>query len=198
LYLPNFITWDERDDAVNTTHGIYAQTGVTPVWDIKEAKVAFIDYQWIVKGYYTFKHSVPVTLALKYEGQFIDVKERELLPDDERLFLGGGSDMRGFSFQSIDADSNGGVHSNVVSAETRFRFTDTIGMVGFYDVGFLNEYVDLDLELALDKKWYSAAGLGFRYYTSFFPIRLDVALPIKVFDVETNDYQIYISIGQSY
>ena len=202
LYFPNFITWDERDDIVNSTHGIYVQAGVTPVWDIKNMKVGFIDYHWVTKGFYTFKYPLPITLALKYEGQIIDVKQASLLPADERLYLGGGSDMRGFAFESINANENGGVHSSVFSFETRFRMSETIGFVAFYDVGYLiegvNTQTNTDTGLNTTKNWYSAAGVGFRYYTSFFPIRVDVALPIQVFDVETAKYQFYISIGQSY
>ena len=45
---------------------------------------------------------------------------------------------------------------------------------------------------------YIGAGVGMRYYTDFGPVRLDFAVPLNKKDRLDQNYQIYISIGQSF
>ena len=42
-----------------------------------------------------------------------------------------------------------------------------------------------------------AAGLGLRYYTAIGPLRADIAVPLNKRDFD-DDYQFYVSIGQSF
>lgn len=76
--------------------------------------------------------------------------------------------------------------------EARFKVSSNIGLVPFVDVG----EVTTDTLPRFDSlRW--GAGLGFRYYTSFAPIRFDLATPINRRPGESR-IQFYISIGQNF
>jgi translocation and assembly module TamA len=64
------------------------------------------------------------------------------IPQDELFLAGGGSSVRGYSYRSIGIDVPGGISGGrslfEASAEIRQDITDTIGMVGFVDVGHVN------------------------------------------------------------
>ena len=42
------------------------------------------------------------------------------------------------------------------------------------------------------------AGLGFRYYTDFGPLRFDIATPLTDKGTVDSSFQVYISIGQAF
>ena len=79
------------------------------------------------------------------------------------------------------------------SSELRFKMTETIGAVAFVDAGSVSEsavpeFSDLSV----------GAGVGLRYYTSFGPLRFDVAVPLTQRETLDQTYQIYLSIGQAF
>lgn len=70
--------------------------------------------------------------------------------------------------------------------------TDSIGVVAFYDAGYIGAESFYDGS----GEWHSGAGLGVRYQTGIGPIRFDIATPVGG---ETSDgIQIYIGIGQAF
>ena len=101
-------------------------------------------------------------------------------------------------YQSLSAligdEPLGGLSFTEVSAETRLQWHEDWGVVAFIDGGFA--YPDEQPKWNDDFLW--GAGIGFRYFTSFAPIRLDMAVPLDKRDDIDDDYQIYISIGQSF
>lgn len=120
------------------------------------------------------------------------------LPADKRFYAGGGASIRGYRYQSagpLDPEGTpiGGRSLIEGGLELRVRVTDTIGVVPFIEAG----KVSPDSLPNFDGQVFWGAGLGFRYYTSFAPIRLDLAIPLNK-RAEDNSYQIYISIGQSF
>jgi translocation and assembly module TamA len=64
----------------------------------------------------------------------------------------------------------------------------------FADGGFA--YQQSTPKLGQDLHW--GAGFGIRYYTSFAPIRFDVAVPLNRRSGLDDSFQIYVSIGQSF
>jgi outer membrane translocation and assembly module TamA len=61
-----------------------------------------------------------------------------------------------------------------MSAEMRYRASDTLGYVAFLDAGAAGSNV----EPPLDTLSYGA-GVGVRYYTGFGPLRADIAVPAE-------------------
>ena len=80
------------------------------------------------------------------------------------------------------------------SAEARVKVTDTIGVVGFFDYGFVGSD---PLPSDSTGDYQTGAGLGVRYATGIGPIRLDVAVPVSGPDTGSN-FEIYVGIGQAF
>jgi translocation and assembly module TamA len=148
--------------------------------------------------YRSFGDDDRFTLAAR--GQFGAVigADAQDLPASYLFYSGGGGTVRGQPYQSLAVDLGGGNEiggTTFVGAqlEARVGVTDTIGVVGFYDTGF----VGAD-ELSLDNgEWHSGAGLGIRYNTGIGPIRFDVATPTSGSSAG-NRVEIYIGIGQAF
>ena len=120
------------------------------------------------------------------------------VPNSLRFYSGGGGSVRGYDYQSIGPrnekrDPLGGVSQVEVGAETRWRFSESMGLVAFLDGGMV--YENVDDKLFQNMLW--GAGMGFRYYTPIGPARVDVAFPL---DRRPDDdaWQLYISLGQSF
>ena len=71
---------------------------------------------------------------------------------------------------------------------------ETIGIVGFYDYGFIGSDA-FPSEGSGDSQ--SGAGIGVRYQTPIGPIRFDVAVPVNGPN-DSNNFEIYIGIGQAF
>ena len=79
------------------------------------------------------------------------------------------------------------------ATELRLKFTQTLGGVAFIDGGSVSESAAPDFD-----NLSFGAGLGFRYYTDFGPLRFDVAVPLNEKENLDQNYQFYISIGQAF
>jgi translocation and assembly module TamA len=122
----------------------------------------------------------------------------EFIPADKRIYAGGGGSIRAYGYQmagTLDADRKpiGGKSAVELSLEARIKITDSIGIVPFLDAG---SYYSTMLP-KLDQKMLFGPGIGFRYYTSFGPIRLDIATP-AIRRSGDSWAQLYISIGQAF
>ncbi|MDR0881635.1 MAG: BamA/TamA family outer membrane protein [Candidatus Adiutrix sp.] len=120
------------------------------------------------------------------------------VPSALRFYSGGGGSVRGYDYQSVGPrnaqfDPLGGVSQVEVGAETRWRFTEDMGLVAFLDGGMV--YENVDDKLFQDMLW--GTGLGFRYYTAIGPVRADVAFPLQRRD-DDDSWQLYLSLGQSF
>lgn len=117
-------------------------------------------------------------------------------PPDRLFFAGGGGSVRGYEYQSIsprDATGLIGGRSLIeMSAELRWRQSDTFGYVAFLDGGAAGSNVEPPIE---DMRF--GAGVGLRYYTAFGPLRADIAVPLNK-QTGDADFQVYISIGQAF
>ncbi len=105
--------------------------------------------------------------------------------------------MRGHEYQSLDVALPGGGRSGGRSflglqSELRGKVSDNISLVGFFDWGFISE----GSTPGADGESHSGAGLGLRYDTGIGPIRLDFAVPVG--GPSTNDFQVYIGVGQAF
>jgi translocation and assembly module TamA len=116
---------------------------------------------------------------------------------NRRFFAGGGGSVRGFEYQTIspvdgDGELIGGRSISEVGAELRYKGDSPIGFAAFVDAGSVTEKEFPDFS---DIR--AGAGIGVRYYTSFAPLRVDIATPINKRPGDSA-IQLYISIGQSF
>ena len=104
------------------------------------------------------------------------------VPFYDRFYLGGPETLRGFEYRDAsprDLDDNtepvGGNTYGLLSFEYLFRIAEPFGIVGFYDMGFVNkDKFDFDLS-----DYASNWGVGARIMLMGSPLKLDLGFPIN-------------------
>jgi translocation and assembly module TamA len=193
--------YDRRNNSLDATRGYYLAAEALPFYEAEFGNTAFrgtIE----ARGYRGFGDDDRFVIAgrAKY-GSYIGPSAFES-PPDLLFFAGGGGSVRGYAFRSIGVDSTddegtegviGGRSLVEGSGELRLRVTERFGAVGFVDAGLVAE----DARLGGDSDTRIGAGVGLRYFTSFGPLRFDVAAPL---DKRSQDSSVavYIGIGQAF
>lgn len=133
-------------------------------------------------------------------------------PLNKRFFAGGSSSIRSYGHRMLSpfattSDQNvvflGGRSLLEIGSELRYRINEDWGCVAFLEAGSIDNAA-LKVDTAVKNPILWGGGIGIRYFTSFAPIRIDIAFPaIKRRDPGTNKtidspYQFYISVGQAF
>ncbi len=191
------ILLDKRDNPTNATSGYYADGVIEPFYEIKNGSFS-TKFTAEGRGYYGFGADNRVVLAGRLKVGSIVGADMKDLPPDKVFFAGGGGSVRGYAYRSIGVKKPGDVviggRSLVeMSGEVRTKVTDSIGVVGFVDGGYVGEetYPDFAENLRL------GAGAGLRYDTSLGPIRFDVAVPLNRSKGDSS-FAFYVGIGQAF
>ncbi len=196
LFFPLSYTRDFRDAALDAKGGYYLNAQFAPFLGLSGSEdgarvlVEARFYRQLGRG------AGPVFAVRGQLGSVLNT-DAEQVPPDLLFFSGGGGTVRGQPYQSLaieraNGDRLGGRSFLGISAELRIDVSDTIGVVGFYDTGFIGA----GSTPGSDGEWHSGAGVGLRYNTGIGPLRLDVAVPV---DGSTGDgLQIYVGIGQAF
>lgn len=198
--LPLGVTMDRRDSETDAKDGYYVDVEATPFVNIDNGTVGsrvFTD----ARAYKTFGESSQITLAARTQIGTVLGSAIEDTPADFLFYSGGGSTVRGQSYDSLGitttqdgvTTTTGGLSFVGAQLEARYAVTDKIGVVGFYDFG----QVGAEAGFTGDSEWHAGAGLGVRYNTGIGPIRLDVGTPASGDDAGES-VQVYIGIGQSF
>lgn len=188
---------DRRDDPFDATSGYYASLEIAP----------FVGFGGSGSGarilgdgrvYRTFGADDQATLAARGQIGSVIGADAADVPASYLFFSGGGGTVRGQPYQSLAVDVGGGSEIGgtaffATQLEARVAVTDTIGVVGFYDAGFVGTGA-VPFE---DGDWHSGAGIGARYDTGIGPIRLDLATPANGADAGQR-LEVYVGIGQSF
>lgn len=197
LSIPGALTYDSRDNTLDPRKGWYLQGTLAPFFDTLGESDPFVKMLLSGSTYVDMGTKPDLILALRGQLGSIAGAAAANVPASERFYAGGGGSVRGYGFQEVgpmrNGDPEGGRSIVTTSAELRLKFTDTIGMVGFVDAGSVTDSSSPDFSDPA-----VGAGLGFRYYTGFGPIRFDVGVPLTQKDKTSDAFQIYISIGQAF
>ncbi len=107
----------------------------------------------------------------------------------EKFYLGGQYSLRGYAERSIGPDSLGDEkYGNLLgnyNLEYRVALPASLGLVGFFDVGYCDNEVFFE-----DSDYLKAsAGLGLRYYSPIGPIRLDCGFPLM-----DSGFELYVGL----
>ena len=143
-------------------------------------------------NYYKFEgrtaHFIPTfdTLEQSFSivaraGSVAPLGSSEIVPFYDRFYLGGPDSLRGFDFREVgprdddDPDESiGGNSYSMVSFEYAFRVAEPLGLVVFYDWGFVNDD-DFDFSMSnYADNW----GVGARIMLMGSPLKLDLGIPI--------------------
>ncbi len=200
LTLPVAGAMDRRDNPLDPSSGYYLDLDLLPfvgLTGIDSGARLFADGRY----YLSFGADRRMTLAAR--GQLGSVIGAGILqaPADFLFYSGGGGTVRGQPYHALGVDvtqglvtaRRGGLSFVGAQLEARFDVTRTIGLVGFYDIG----YVGAESLPATAGDWHSGTGFGLRYNTGIGPIRLDLATPASGPDA-FGSLQVYVGIGQSF
>ncbi|MCE0505744.1 BamA/TamA family outer membrane protein [Roseivivax sp. GX 12232] len=196
LTLPGTLTYDTRSNELNPKSGYYVTASATPFLGLNSTDNG-VKFDIDARGYWGFGEDDPNVAALRIQLGSVVGPELTDAPPDFLYTSGGGGTVRGQPFRSLTVDLGGGDEIGGrsflgLSAEYRRDVTENLGLVGFYDTGYIGA------ESAYDGsgQWHAGAGIGVRYQTGIGPIRFDVAGPAGG---ETGDgVQFYIGIGQAF
>jgi translocation and assembly module TamA len=196
--LPVYLKLDKSDDLLNATRGYRAQASLVPYQSVSGPNLTFAFGRLAASTYQRLDDSDRYVIAASAAVSSIEGASLAELPADKRIYAGGGGSIRAYGYQKagpLDIDNKpiGGKSSLELSLEARIRITDSIGIVPFVDAGsFYRSSVP-----QLGHRLLYGPGLGFRYYTSFGPVRFDIATPLSRRRGDS-PIQLYVSLGQAF
>ena len=199
LALPLGLTWDRRDNKTDAKRGFYIDAEVKPFKGFGITDNG-IRTKLDLRGYRALGAEQRLVLAARVQVGAITGASLLGTPRDDLFYSGGAGTVRGQPYQSLGvnvlrggvAAQIGGNHFVGASLEARVKATETLGVVGFVDVGRIdvgNFFGDLG-------DWHAGAGLGVRYATGVGPLRLDIAAPVG--GNTGSGVQLYIGLGQAF
>jgi translocation and assembly module TamA len=196
--LPVTLKYDSSDSPLNPVSGSIANIALTPIESLANVgQKTFLLMQVGASSYFDLAKSGWSVLAIRgLVGSSGGASQFEL-PPDKRFYAGGSSTVRGYKYQSIgpkfaNNSPEGGSAIAAASVELRQKILDEYGIVAFADAG----QVSVD-GLPFSGGWQLGVGMGLRYYSSFGPIRVDVALPVNP-QPGSGSYELYIGLGQAF
>ncbi len=198
LALPGNVTWDQSDDLLNPSRGFRLTSRISPEFTLRSGtNFNYVKAQLEATAYRPFGN---IVVAGRLHFGAIAGANRGRIAPDRRFYAGGGGSLRGFDFQGVgpkdvDGSPTGGNSLTEAAFEVRYRtnlFGSDIGLVAFVDAGqvyasSLPKFTDLKV----------GAGVGLRYFTSFGPVRIDVATPVTRSPGDPR-VAFYVSIGQAF
>ena len=199
LALPLGVTWDRRDSKTDAKRGFYMDAEVKPFrgFGVTDNGLrAKLD----LRGYKALGAEQRLVFAARLQAGAIFGASLLGTPRDDLFYSGGAGTVRGQPYQSLGVDilresvstSIGANHFVGASLEARVKATETLGVVGFVDVG----RIDIGGFFTDTGDWHAGAGLGVRYATSVGPLRLDIAAPVG--GDTGSGVQLYLGLGQSF
>ncbi len=194
LSLPVGLTWDRRDNALDTRKGFWIDAEAMPFLGFGGTASGLrgtVD----ARGFYPLGKRI--VFAARFQGGFIAGAALDDTPTDYRFWSGGGGTVRGQPYKSLGVTiggvASGGSRFLGGSLEVRGKVTEKIGLVGFFDYGRIT---DSTFNAGALSSWHAGAGIGVRYATPVGPLRLDLAVPAG--GRKGDGLQFYLGIGQAF
>jgi translocation and assembly module TamA len=198
LSLPIFARYNTTDDLLNPTRGYSIAYQPHFFQSLTSHHQQFIKQRLTTCIYFPIWKKWLVLAARMQVGSIAGAKQKDVpLPV---LFLGGSEDdLRGYRYLTVSPLNHhkkpyGGRSAVFLTAETRIRFTESVGIVPFADFGTVT-FSELP---EVNTKWFKAVGVGLRYYTFFGPLRVDLGFPLDPRKGVDPAFRIYASIGQTF
>ncbi|MFM7656352.1 MAG: autotransporter assembly complex protein TamA [Paracoccaceae bacterium] len=199
LALPLGLMWDRRDSKTDAKRGFLIDAEVKPFlgFGITDNGLrAKLD----LRGYRALGAEERLVLAARLQAGAIYGASLLGTPRDDLFYSGGAGTVRGQPYQSLRIPLTRGLIDTTIGAnhflagsiEARVKATESLGVVGFIDVG----RIDVGGFFTDTGDWHAGAGLGIRYATGVGPLRLDVAGPVG--GTTGDGVQIYLGLGQAF
>lgn len=204
LSFPLGLDFIRTDDLLDPRYGWALGIRTRPFVNLYNTGTRFVKTTLVASAYLTESDwwGQP-TLAVRAATGTITGEALTAVPAAHRYYVGGGGSVRGYAYQSVgeftEGEPDGGLSFGETAVELRLRLTNSWGVVLFADGGYA--YSGKSPGFGEDFLW--GAGIGVRYFTSFAPIRLDLATPLNRRSqaedgVEDDSLHLYVSIGQAF
>lgn len=196
--VPFYLRWSSANNLLNPTKGATLEYTATPAINVADSKDIYLTQQFTESAYYAVDQKERVVLAQKLTLGFILSNGMPAIPLNKRFLGGSEQDLRGYRYRTVSplvhGKPIGGRAAVYMSFETRFRLTETIGLVPFFDIGnvYTTEYP------TVHGKWFKSTGLGFRFFTFMGPFRVDLAFPLDRRKELDPLFKVLASIGQMF
>jgi translocation and assembly module TamA len=196
--LPGTIGYDGSDDLLDPKRGFRLSGRVSPELSFQGKTFGYVRAQIDGSAYYPVNDRIVIAGRARI-GSTTGAARENIAPS-RRFYAGGGGSVRGFGYQEIGARNAlnqpiGGRSLAEFSLEARVRlpiFGGNFGVVPFIDAG--NVYTG---SLPDFSGMRVGVGLGFRYYSSFGPIRIDLGTPLGRRPGESL-VAVQVSLGQAF
>lgn len=198
LKMPLQLRWSTANSLLDPTSGYSFNIKSEPTLQLKGQVFSYCPTTITATWYQPLTEDHRFVFAAKVVAGSIVGSSRHTVPPSERFYAGSENTLRGYSYLTVsplkDHKPIGGRSISVLSLEARMRLSETVGLVGFYEIGnvYKNSIPDFS------RKQLQSVGLGLRYHTPIGPIRFDLALPLNRRKHVDGPFQAYISIGQSF
>ena len=213
--IPIGIKFDTTDEYLNPQYGYRCQAILTPYCGNSANMTIFSGKASLYLPFKKNEFSNFCVLALYSKYGAIFRRKSKKIPRDKLFFAGGANSVRGYDYHKLgkfsDVDETkendttpvgkplGGDTLFEIGIEPRFRISENLGFVAFVEGG--NVY-NKEMENPL-KKLLFGYGVGLRVFTSFVPIRIDIAFPVKRRKTSNGKkldplLNLYVSIGQAF
>lgn len=199
LSSPGFVARDARDNMLDPASGYLLRMEAAPFIDTLDWQTTFFKVRAQAQGYYTVPAATRPVLALRLASGSISGVNTQAVPATERFYSGGAMSVRGYGYQlagplDTSNDPLGGRSFFEMSAELRGRIYGDYGAAVFVDSGSAFDAATPDF----DQQLKTGVGFGLRYFSSFGPLRADIAFPTGRRRGVDAAYQLYFSIGQAF
>nr|WP_255696975.1 BamA/TamA family outer membrane protein [Sandaracinobacteroides sayramensis] len=193
--IPGTLGYDRSNDLLDPTKGYRLKLEMNPEISREGKRVETYARMFLEGSGYQRIRDDFVLAGRARVGSIVGADLVNIAPT-RRLYAGGGGSVRGYDYQGVGIlGSNdrpiGGRGLLEGSVEGRYRFGD-FGVVGFVDAGSVSP----DPTPTLDGMRFGV-GVGGRYFTSFGPIRFDIARAVNRSPRDPK-IALYISIGQAF
>jgi len=196
--LPASLTYDGSNDLLDPTRGFRLGGRISPEISAHGGSFAYGRAQIDASIYQPVSDRTVIAGRVRLASIF-GATTSGIAPS-RRLYSGGGGSVRGYGYQRLgprdgDGDPIGGRGLAEFAIEARYRlsaFGGNFGVVPFIDAGTLSDKSWPDFS-----NWQFGAGLGFRYYSKFGPIRVDVGTPLNPRNGDSR-VAVTVSLGQAF
>ncbi len=197
--LPLYAQIDTSNDLLDPTEGFRLGARVSPETSRTNDVQSFYVRSQVDASYY---RTVTENVVMAGRVRLASIPGASLsdIAPSRRLYAGGGGSVRGYGYREIgpqnsEGDPTGGRSLTELSLEARIRtgmLGGALGIVPFVDAGTVGRGSTPGFdEIKI------GAGVGARYYTSFGPMRLDVAIPLNP-GPEDGPVAVYVALGQTF
>lgn len=200
IKVPLQLRWSNANSLLDPTRGFTTNLKITPTLQMMAPQFAYCINTCSLGTYMPLNEDQTVVLAGKANFGSIYGAPLHAIPPSERFYAGSENMLRGYRFMTVaplrecGRKPLGGRSLLAYSLEMRFRSTDSLGWVLFYDFG--NVYRST-LPQPFGKIRQSV-GVGARYGTPVGPLRLDIGVPLNRRKHIDHTFEVYLSIGQAF